>query len=87
MALTKNFINGRQILKSRFHINTLASQLSNKWAEIRNEVLWRNKNALKLLKYLCRGTNERKNWFSHSFLDLKFDFSKEETLSVAVVVK
>lgn len=32
MALTKNFINGRHKLKTNFKIDTLASQLSKRWA-------------------------------------------------------
>jgi hypothetical protein len=83
MALTKNYINGRQILKTRFKVDTLASQLSERWMEVRSELFYACKSMLKVLNYLARDINEEKCWFSHSYLDLKFDFSMEETTAVA----
>jgi hypothetical protein len=35
MALTKNFISGSHNLKTTFHIDTLPSQLSSRWGNIK----------------------------------------------------
>ena len=53
MALSKNFINGRQTLKTRFKLEALPSQLSKLWTEIRKEVTFVNQNCLRALNYLA----------------------------------